>query len=194
MQVIVRDDPMIASKLGGLVGALVFSASASAFPVCGFDVPDGDGLHFHKEDGCSVSVQEEKNYAGLDYLTFYDHSGIDKLLSDDTFFIQEDGVNYFVSEEADEPKITIKIKHQEAAKPISFNGMSGYTAGADYFVQVLPGWKDRKDSGYSLNISCTFVAAGNQQKAFRTRFCVPQTMAGSKQMTLYKSLVTKIQP
>jgi hypothetical protein len=185
---------MIALKLSGLIGAVAFSASVGAFPVCGFDVPEGGDLRLYKDDGCSVSVQDKKNYAGMDYLTFYDHSGIDKLLSDDTFFVQEDGANYFVSEEADDPKITIKTKHQEAAKPISFNGMSGYTAGADYFVQVLPGWKDRKDSGYSLNISCTFVAAGNEQKSFKTRFCVPQTAAGSRQMTLYKSLVTKIQP
>ena len=185
---------MVASKLGGLIGALAFSASVGAFPVCGFDVPEGGDIHLQKDAGCAVSVRDKKNYAELDYFKFYGHGGVDKLLSDDTFFVQEDGANYFVSEEVDDPKVTVNTKYQEPAKPIAFNGMNGYTARADYFVQVLPGWKDRKDSGYSLNISCTFVVAGNQQKAFKTRFCVPQTTAGNGQMDLYKSLVTKIQP
>lgn len=185
---------MITLRLGGLVSALAFSASVGAFPICGFDVPETGDLHFRKEDGCSVSVQNKKNYAALDYLTFYDHSGIDTLLSDDTFFIQEDGASYFVSEEVDDPKVTIHARHQQAAKSISFGGMSGYTARADYFLQVLPDWKDRKDSGYSLNISCVFIAAGNQQKALKTRFCVPESLEGSRQMALYKSLVTKIRP
>jgi hypothetical protein len=185
---------MTASKLGALFACLALSTSVSAFPVCGFDVPDGDDLHFHKENGCSVSIPGKKNYAGLDYLTFYDHSGIDKLLSDDTFFIQERGASYFVSEEFDDPKVTVKTKSEAVATPISFNGMSGYTAEVDYFVQFLPNWNGRRDSGYSLNISCTFVAAGDQQKAFKTRFCAPQTDAGRRQMALYKSLVNKIQP
>ena len=185
---------MRSSKLAALFGALVFSASAGAFPVCGFDVPDGNGLHFQKEDGCAVSAQGKKNYAAMDYLTFFDHEGIDQLLSDDTFFIQENGEHYFVSEEVDDPNVTIKTQHQEAAKPVTFNGMSGYTARAEYFVQVLPGWNDAKDGGYSLNISCTFLVAGNGQKAFKTRFCVPQSVAGNKRLTLYNSLMMKVQP
>jgi hypothetical protein len=185
---------MTVSKLGALVGGLAFSVSANAFTVCGFDVPEGGDLHFHEEDGCSVSIQGKRNYAGLDYLKFYSHSGIDTLLSDNTFFIQENGANYFVSEEIDDPKITISTKHEGAAVPISFNGMSGYMAEVDYFVQVLPGWREREESGYSLNISCVVVAAGNRQKAFKTRFCVPTTGGESRQMFLYKSLVTKIKP
>jgi hypothetical protein len=185
---------MISSKLSVLFFAFAFSASARAFSTCGFDVPDAANLHFHREDGCSVSVLGKKNYAGLDFLEFYEHRGIDELLSDDTFFITEDGKKYFVSEEVDDPRITVNVIRQGAATPISFNGLSGFSAKTGYFVQVLPNGEERKAASYSLKISCTFVAAGNQQKSFKGRFCVPETVDGRRLMATYRSLITKIHP
>lgn len=173
---------------------LFASMSASALQVCSFGIPDTEGLRVREEKGCALSILGKKNYLGLDYLVFYDHDSISKTLSDDTFFVQEDNNYYFISEEAEDAKATLKVNKQEAARHIAFNGLDGYAAQAEYFVEKFPPWNSPKGSGYSLNVSCLFMAAGNGKKSFRTRFCTPQTEAGGRQMRLYKSMLEHIQP
>ncbi|KVL72946.1 hypothetical protein WJ49_18460 [Burkholderia ubonensis] len=116
------------------------------------------------------------------------------MLSDNTYFIEEGGEHYFISEDVEDPKVTIKTIKMNPAKPVSFNGMTGYTASGEFFVQVLQDWKNRKKSNYSLKLSCAFLAAGDENKSFRSRFCVPETTEGRKLAESYRKLMMRVMP
>lgn len=184
---------MILRKRYIFIGAIALSASAIADPMCGFDVPSNMFFVLDKSDQCSANIRGKKNYAGMDYLNFYKHGGIKKLLGRESFFYQEDGKNFFVSESADDPKVTVKPLQQEAASPIAFNGLSGFSAESTFFVQVLPDAGSR-ESPYSLKVQCTTIAVGDQDKALKARFCVPDTSAGKKQLIQYKEFLTAVRP
>ncbi|WP_157653884.1 hypothetical protein [Burkholderia ubonensis] len=185
---------MFASKLITLLGALAFSASAAAITACGFTIPDDSGLNIKVDEGCTYVVQGKKNYAKLDYLGFSGDVSIQTMLSDNTYFIEEGGEHYFISEDVEDPKVTIKTIKMNPAKPVSFNGMTSYTASGEFFVQVLQDWKNRKKSNYSLKLSCTFLAAGDENKSFRSRFCVPETTEGRKLAESYRKLMMRVMP
>jgi len=185
---------MLVSKLTVLLGALAFSASAAAFTACGFNIPDDSGPRLQVDDGCTYLVKGKKNYAQLDYLGFSGDRGIQAMLSDNTYFIEEGGEHYFVDEEVDDAKVTIKTIRMNPAKQISFNGMTGYTASGEFFVQVLQDWKNRRKANYSLKVTCTFLAAGDEGKSFRSRLCVPETAEGRNLAASYNRLMMRVKP
>src|SRR5208337_5084728 len=125
---------------------------------CGFNVEDNNSFHFKSDGACSISIMGNTNYHAMNYLEIDETQGIDKLLSDKNYFYNENGLGYFTSEEVDEPKATIHVKRDQSAKKISFNGLRGYTATVDYFVQKLPNFGD-ENATYSLDVSCIFLAA-----------------------------------
>ncbi|WP_124483621.1 hypothetical protein [Burkholderia stagnalis] len=185
---------MFTSKMVALLGTLAFSASAAAFTACGFNIPDDGGLGLKVDDGCTYVVQGKRNYAKLDYLGFSGDMSIQAMLSDNAYFVEENGEHYFISEDVEDPKVTIKTIKMDPAKPVSFNDMTGYTASGEFFVQVLQDWKNREKSNYSLKLSCTFLAAGDEKKSFRSRFCVPETTEGRKLAARYNKLMMRVMP
>ncbi len=146
------------------------------------------------DDGCTYVVQDKKNYAQLDYLGFSDSRSIQTMLGDDTYFIEENGAHYFISEDVEDARVTIKTLHLDPAAPVSFNGLTGYTGSGEFFVQVLPAWQNRKDGSYSLKVMCSFMAAGNDKQSFRSRFCVPENAAGKKLAESYNAKLMGIKP
>ncbi|WP_146055211.1 hypothetical protein [Paraburkholderia eburnea] len=185
---------MAASKLIAFLGTLVFSASALASSACGFAIPDDGAMKLQVDDGCTYVIQDKKNYARLDYLGFSDSRSIQTLLGDDTYFIEENGAHYFISEDVEDARVTIKTLHLDPARPVSFNGLTGYAGSGEFFVQVLPAWQNRKEGGYSLKLMCSFMAAGNDKKSFRSRLCVPETAAGKKLAESYYAKLMAIKP
>ncbi|MCA8251570.1 hypothetical protein QZM26_30010 [Burkholderia multivorans] len=185
---------MAASKLIVFLGALGFSASALASSVCGFAIPDDGAVKLQLDDGCTYVVRDKKNYAHLDFLGISDSRSIHTLLGDDTYFIEEDGAHYFISEDVEDGRVTIKTLHLDPAKPVSFNGLTGYTGSGEFFVQVLPAWQNRKEGSYSLKLMCSFMAAGNDKKSFSSRLCVPETAAGKALAENYRAKLMAIKP
>ncbi len=185
---------MAASKLIAFLGAFGFSASALASSACGFAIPDDGGMKLQVDDGCTYVVQDKKNYARLDYLGFSDSRSIQTLLDDDTYFIEENGAHYFISEDVADARVTIKTLHLAPARPVSFNGLTGYAGSGEFFVQALPAWQNRKEGSYSLKLMCSFMAVGNDKKSFRSRLCVPETAAGKKLAESYYAKLIAIKP
>ncbi|WP_124616259.1 hypothetical protein [Burkholderia sp. Bp9143] len=177
--------------LGGSL-LLCFATGASAVSQCGFTLPDMAGAIVLESGGdCSMVAQNITNPAGLNYLTLLSSSVAD-VLSDNTFFINEGGKQYFVNEDVDDSNVTIKAIKQYQATPIHFNGMGGFEERADFFVQVLPKaqWKDT--APYSGRVSCLIDVIGDESRSLKSRFCTPNTALGKKELNDYRSFLRGI--
>lgn len=123
--------------------------------------------------------------AGLNYLILLSSSVADAL-SDNTFFVNEGGKQYFVNEDVNDSNVTVKVIKQYRAKPVHFNGMSGFEGRADFFVQVLPKaqWKDT--APYSGRVSCLIDIIGDKSRSLKSRFCAANTTPGRRELNDYR--------
>ncbi len=176
------------------IAVLCFFGATRASTACEFNFPENYEEFLFKEEGCAARVIGATNYAGLNYITFFDSTGIDALLHDDTVFLIRNGRKYFVNEEVDDPKTTIKILRQEPAKSIRFGELNGYEEWVEYFVQTLPDFGAESRMTYSGHLSCMTIAVGNKNKSFKTRFCTPKTISGITQLERYKLMLEGIRP
>jgi hypothetical protein len=181
------------AKIAALAAVCLVSQATHASTQCGLNWPDGAKEFFRMNEKCEISFDHDVIYANLNYLTIYDKSGFREILEDSTFFANFDGKNYFVSEEVDDPRVTIKVLGQEEAQPIQTSGVRGYQGKSTIFVQVLPAAGQKKSRLFSGRLSCLTVAEGDDHKSFKGRFCAPDNSAGRSRLIRFKSVLSKVE-
>jgi hypothetical protein len=180
------------AKIAALAAVGLASQAVHAYTQCGMSLPDSAKEFFGMSEECEISFHHGVNYSNLNYLEFSNKSGVSEILNDSTFFANFDYRNYFVSEEVDDPRVTIKVLGQEEAQPIQVSGMYGYQGKSTLFVQVLPAANQKKSRLFSGRFSCLTVAEGNNQKSFKGRFCAPDNSTGRDQLIRFKSVLNEI--
>jgi hypothetical protein len=181
---------MSLKKIVSLIILISVSAAVHAEKQrCGLILPNDTNSILKMNKRCEISIVP--NYANLSYFTLVNNEGVDSLLLDDTFFAKFNGKNYFVSEEINDPRVTVTVVNQEEATPIHTSEIHGYRGRSILFVQMLS--KSRtSEPPFSGKVSCLTVAEGNEQTSFKTRFCSPLNSNGKKQMTRFESVLNKI--
>ena len=181
------------AKITALIIVCLASQAAHAHTQCGLNLPDSAKEFLGISENCEISFVHDVDYANLNYFTIYNKSGVNEILNDSTFFANFDGKNYFVSEEVDDPKVTIKVLGQEEAQPIKASGIQGYQGKSTLSVQILPPADQKKSRLFSGRLSCLMVVEGNDLRSFKGRFCAPDNSAGRERLKRFKSFVDGIE-
>lgn len=175
------------------LAASVASTSASGFPACGFIIPDEVGLRQENGNECSILIENKENYGSLDYIHIYNQASLTETLSDETYFTSTENGQYFVSEEINDPRLTLNTLKQSPAKKIELGDINGYEGHAIYFLQTLPP-EHQGNNSYSMQISCTLIAIGNKDKSLKARVCAPTKENESSSLKKITSTIYRIKP